>query len=807
MEESYYEESVVERTVEMTRMTGSFLGTLGRWLLVVFIFLFPVFVLPLTPSPVEMNKGYFAAIVAFVSLIAWFGSALQEGRIQFVRSWLYLAYGAFLISWVLSAAFSRNVILSFIGTGVESTTVMSLLTGGIFLFVIPALFSDRIWLKRAFGALMSSFVLLAVFFLLQSIFSIRVLPYEFARDRFFNPLGSWNVLGAFFAFIATMLLPLVGIEERFARRSIYILFTLAILLLAITNFTFGIIGLGLSALLFVALLLSRRMTSSAFFGISLTVLMIVTLLILMRGLLQDEVAGRFGSPSEVSPAWSTTINIVQESIGSAPVLGNGPNTFGQLWERYKDPAVNNTQFWLVRFNYGVALVPTLIAEGGILSLMTLLAFIISCLVTAFRGIGGDHGEDAVRSGYIRSLVAGSLVLLFLWWVHPLNIALVVLTFVVLGLLLAAMSDGGLLIRSELDLFSSTERGFVGSLVIILLLVASVAAIYLEATRYFAEVVYAYGLQEFNGGKGTNTAKSTIIRAARYDTRQDQYWRALAQLELVNMRKALNAANSIKLEDFNDRFRPAFASAIQYGRRAIEAGPHEVGNYNTLGQVYEAGILPAPGSENFAIENYEKARDLSPQNPVILLNLAQTHLAAAQAAVLRANGKDLSGVVKEAQDKAVELLLRATELKNDYAEAQFLLAQIYIQEGKTGEAIARAEQTYQLAPNDTGVLFQLGLLYYQKGDLERAGVALSKVVESNPNHSNALYFLGLVHDRLGRKGDALKVFQKVAELNPDIKELNIIISNITQGKSALDGITPPPEKRDEAPVKEDAQGNL
>ena len=59
----------------------------------------------------------------------------------------------------------------------------------------------------------------------------------------------------------------------------------------------------------------------------------------------------------------------------------------------------------------------------------------------------------------------------------------------------------------------------------------------------------------------------------------------------------------------------------------------------------------------------------------------------------------------------------------------------------------------------------------------------------------------MYDRQGKKEDALKVFQKVASLNPDVKELDIIIGNLTQGEPALEGIVPPPEKRSEVPVKE------
>src|SRR3989338_8665800 len=67
------------------------------------------------------------------------------------------------------------------------------------------------------------------------------------------------------------------------------------------------------------------------------------------------------------------------------------------------------------------------------------------------------------------------------------------------------------------------------------------------------------------------------------------------------------------------------------------------------------------------------------------------------------------------------------IKGDFAPAFFLLSQIEAQEGNLKEAIKRTEQTYFLAPNDVGVLFQLGLLYYQDKNYEASRLAFEKLV--------------------------------------------------------------------------------
>ena len=109
-------------------------------------------------------------------------------------------------------------------------------------------------------------------------------------------------------------------------------------------------------------------------------------------------------------------------------------------------------------------------------------------------------------------------------------------------------------------------------------------------------------------------------------------------------------------------------------------------------------------------------------------------------------------------QAEEALKKAVELKPNYTDAYFLLAQIYDAQGNQQEAIRRAEAAALLAPNDIGTLFQLGLLYYKANRLSDAGVVLERAVAINVNYSNARYFLGLIYDRTSRSSKAIEEFE-------------------------------------------------
>ena len=159
--------------------------------------------------------------------------------------------------------------------------------------------------------------------------------------------------------------------------------------------------------------------------------------------------------------------------------------------------------------------------------------------------------------------------------------------------------------------------------------------------------------------------------------------------------------------------------------------------------------------------------------------------------------DISASITEAQKN----LEKAVILKSDYARAQFLLAQVFARKGDIEAAIKSGASAALAAPDDVGIAFYLGLLLYQGDALADAEQQFSRAVLINPNYSNARYFLGLIYDRTGRPGEALKQFQQIAALNPGNQEIETIISNIEQGRSALSDIVPPPEKRSEPPVSE------
>ena len=779
-----------------TEQTPVFLIRVSRWFLFALIFFLPLWFLPLTAFPVELNKVYLVSILALLSAAAWIGAGLEEGKIAVSFNYVFGAFGVFLIGWLLASLFSESVYSSLFGLGSEPTTFVTLFLGGIIMFLISSLFTDKSDVVLALLLLFLSSLLIAAFFVLQSVLDLNLYG-----ERFFNAIGSWNSLGVFFGFIAMLAFPLFsssGPGPRIGKVAAAISFFAGLIGAFVINFHWVWVGVGIVALIFLALLFSLRRAKSFLFTVAFLLLFISFLLILVRGPLTS-LAGSFGAPLEVRPSWKGTLSVAGNVLKNNLVFGFGPNTFDLAWERFRPEGISLTPFWQTRFDSGVSTLATFLIEGGIVGFLLLLAFVVVFLRYSIKAVAGiADAKDTMNNALVFSVLGGALFLFFMWFVYAMNAALFLLAFVLAGLLLALMQGK----PSRFDFFASAEKGFVVSFLMILFLLGVVAGLYFMSARYVAHILHERGIQAFNVEGSVNTAITMVNRAVAFHDKQDGYFRTLSQLELVKTKRAL-IAEGMEREEATMLFTTSLQNAIIYGKRAIQLNPFDAENLRTLGRVYETVIPFVAGSADLALTNYQGARALSPRDPSIVADLARTHLVLADTMILQGGGSASRALASEERRTALLLLEEALAIKEDYALAHFRLAQLYAAEGQTEAAIERAEIAFQLAPQDIGAAFQLGLLYYQQDNLTSARRAFERAAELNANYSNALYFLGLIESREGNTLEAIQRFESVDLLNPGNREVGKILDNLKSGREALYGIVPPatpPEERDVPPVE-------
>jgi len=798
-----YENDIVSGDIEIDSDSAdggeSALSKAGRWVFYAFLLLFPIWFLPNTLNPVEINKSFLAGVTLSASLMLLIGGMLQEGMIHFPRARFFSVAALFAGVWTAAALFSGSPMQSLWGFGSEPLGWTQIIVATMALFVAPLALRDIRQVHRALSLFAIAAVIQVLFFLVQSVGGVDVFSWEFSELRSFNLFGSWNALATFFGLTAALFLPFVGLRFWMA----YVAMGAALLGMFFTNFSVTWIVLGAVALLFVALSLSHREQRTPLFGVALIILILSVLFVLLTNTLATAFssANNFGKTQEVIPAFGNSVEITKKGLAESPILGTGPNTFGYLWDRFKDPGVNTTIFWQTRFNSGYSSFLQLVLEGGILGAIAFITLMGLFVSNGVRALARMTGPESV---YVRATFAASLYLVVMWFLHPLSSALVLLTFVFLGLFYAALRDADAVATGTINLFETKERGFVFSLILIFVLVASVAGVYFQTVRYLGAVAFARGIDTFNREGAVNGALAEVRDAIALDRYQDRYYRTAAQLQYVKMTRALNRQGAEREKQFEE-FRIAYNEGRTAAELARDYGKKDALNYRMLGQIYELAIPVEESISKSAIENYETAINLSPNDPSIYVDLARTYLALSDITILRGGGSTSRKIAGEYQEKAIKYLNDATNLKQDYAQAHFTLSRLYLDRGQLDEAIKRGEAAVSLASDNVGALFQLGFLYYQKENFTGAEQMLGEVIKLSPNYSNARYFLGLIHDRNGKTKEALAEFEKIAELNPDNAEVARIVEALRAGKKASDVLgEPPPEKRKDTPLPEEEQ---
>ncbi|MFC1756613.1 tetratricopeptide repeat protein [Patescibacteria group bacterium] len=768
-------------------------GKVSYYLFLTLAFLLPFWILPFGGLSLAISKSLLVYVLVLAAAIFYLIQVLQEGKIIYPKSIAFLALAVILLVTLLSALFSVSRPSSFFGIGSEVSTFSFLLILGIAAFMIVSLFrSEKSVLTFFFLFIVSSLIV----FLVQ-IFS-SVFGFSFGGllpSKTDNLIGSWNELGIFFGFIG--LISVIVLEffgdnlavlnsGRKWRVFIFFILGVSLLTMAIVNFTSVWIVFGLFLLVFLVYLFSSSGREKNLIRLPFFIILIALFFVLARPLVGDLSSSMGLDMLEVRPSWGATFSVVKEtlSVGAKnTIIGSGPNTFVYDWIKFKPVEINETMFWNVRFQNGIGLLPSIIANTGILGILGWLTFLSMILYYGIRTV--NYSENNTTKGLLFGSFIGSVYLWVFAIIYVPGNFLLTLAFLVTALFVAMLARAGLLEMKEFSFSGKSSISFVSSLVAVLLLIVSIAGFYLVFQKYVAVYSYVQGLRTFNTEADLDRAENLFLRAARFD-KQDRYYRTLSETGLVRL--SLLLQRDLPQEEARMQFQNILATTVQHAQTAVDINNIDPSNWMMLGEVYH-NIVPfqIEGAREAALSAYSNALAVSPSDPSPFLSAAQVEVT--------------SGNYEEAKS----YLASALNIKRNYTSALFLLSQITAQEGDLESAIQQTEVARLTAPNDVGVLFQLGMLYYQNEDYSNAQSVFERIIVINPNYSNARYFLGLVYDMDGEEDLAIEQFEIIQSLNPDNTEVQQILFNLNAGRSALASISPPepaPEEREEPPIDEE-----
>lgn len=781
------------------QLSGNNFVIATRWLCYSLLFLIPLFYLPVSLDPLEINKQTLLVLVSFVGLIFWLGAMVFERTLVFRRGWLNLFPPLIFIAILLSTIFSQGPYLSWLGHSTEEYSSLLSFAGYLAVFFLLAnIFTRLADHRRAYAIILVSASLVGLFGT-SSLFGLNLIPglnYTAA-----NPIGGINDFVVYLVVMAVFANALwmshtpesslfyhnwFGWVEKILA---LLISALAFLVLLLTDYQSAWILLLAGLLVTFVFVFIRLRDFPNYNRFILPFLLVVASLPFLF---------YFGSPFkvqlpiEVSPNYSASWNIAQQTLANdSALLGSGPGTFTYDYAKYRPLAVNLSQFWNYRFDRGASFALTSLATIGLFGALVWILFILGTFGRTLSHIfKAREREDWLPSFALISAWGTLIIASFLF---SLNLTALFLIFALAGLLASRVMKA-----SVLKTFKQTPKlGLLFSFLFVLVSVGIVSVIFITGQRYMAEAAFAKAVRLDSGGATLTEVVLELDNAAQANRFHDIYYRNLSHALLLRVAEELQSENQEeKMTQTRLQYIQALTGAsINAAVRATELAPHSVLNWLTRANTYRE-FIPIIGqdAEKFAISSGEKVLELEPNNPANYLDLGKTYLLVADNALPMTQSEDPQ-VKQEAQakvdnllSKAEEVLLTAIELKDDYPPTHYQLAIVYDRQGELEKSIAKMETVAKQNQLDVGVAFQLGLLYLRRNgeeDLARAKNAFSHAVELAPSYADARWFLAAVYEQLGEFDLAIEQVLKVQELAPNNQAVVQRLEALKEGQATAE----------------------
>ena len=748
------------------------------------IFLLPLFFIPGGAISLGVAKSALLILAVALGALVYVYGLWRERMVILPKHPIVLAIVALPVVYLLSALLATPSSLSLFGYSFEAGTFGYMVLGAALLVLASSIFTDASRALQVLTAFFISFTFIAIFAVAKILLGGDALVFGNFAGNMGSPLGGWPDLGMAYGLLAVFSALAIGmIPMKAAVKTIlYAVFLLALVLLVVTSFSAAfILTFVASIALFFYFLRAERhydsggeMGERSFFArpILLPVLLgIVSLVFFINPNISEDrtlsqaVSGAFGvENAEVRPTLSATLGVSKAVLSQVALLGSGPNTFGSDWLIYRPRDINATPFWSTAFSFGVGFIPTQIATTGVLGSAVWLVFFIMLIMLGIKSLSRLPDSRAERFVMVFSLIAS----VFIWiasFLYVPSSAMLMFGFIFTGLFLASLMQVGVVPAYVADLRASSQARFAGAFVIILVALGAAGLGWIGYEKTVAAYHFTSAVKLSNI-EGTQLAQieESLVKAVNTSP-EDVYFVALSRLNFSRAQIVANSATGTP-EQNRAVFDESIKKSIEAARLAVSANPAGYENWVQLATVYSA-IVPKPLAVEGAYENalfaYNEAVKRNPSNPELPLLIARLELN------------------KENVDNARSYLRNSIALKQDYADAYLMLAQLEVAAGNTVAAIASTEKLAVLVPENPGVHFELGLLKYSSKNYEGATESFGRALSLSPDYANAKYYMGLALANLNRFAEAQAALEDLVAGNPDNADLMAALEAVKKNK--------------------------
>ena len=560
----------------------SYLDTLSVIVTAIFFLGYPLLFLIYTTDAFAIPKQGLLVLFVIISFILLSARMFALGRIRFRTTPFDIPLLIFGVVVAVSAFMSINRYDALIA-------YTPLLYGILAYFLI----TNNIKSSRSILFITASLVLAGALVSLNTILSflnIFVLPWEFARNQAFSPMGSLLDQALFLA----MVLPLAGyvaspilgkVGQRVIRRK--------------------------DALFVPQHQEHHEEASGKLFAFGLAfILMLVALIATVYQLATTQRPLILPFETGFQTAFAA-ISQDQGRVLLSFLFGSGWGTYMTDFTRFKSQAYNlNPTLWSFTFFRSSSFVLELLATAGFLGVASYIFLVYKVL-----------REKVFFIPVILGIIASFLL--------PFSYIVLLTFLIVLAIFACLRGIGDTKNYSDLDFYFVAAKGHEGVRYasVLPLLVLIVVGGLLAVVTYFSvnfvrsDVTFQRALvaASENNGSATYDLQRQAIGQFPY---RDSYYRIFSQtnLALANSLAASQPQGSSPSAEVQNNILTLIQQSINSGRTAVNISPMTSLNWNNLSGVYRSLIGFGENAEQFAIVTNQQAIALDPQNPQQYINL-------------------------------------------------------------------------------------------------------------------------------------------------------------------------------------------
>lgn len=367
-------------------------------------------------------------------------------------------------------------------------------------------------------------------------------------------------------------------------------------------------------------------------------------------------------------SWKIATQTLGQSL-TTTFVGVGPGNYVDSFTANKSVDFNNNPLWNLRFNTASNYYFYLLTTLGILGLAGFVFLAVRLGRTA-----KERFQLSDTSVTEKGLLASAVVLLVLMAFLPAPLVSLFALFTVLGLLASHYRTKGLSLYAKLnerDYLQQSWIHYVTGLGVLALLIASG---YFLGRVILADYYYAQSLDAATKNRGTETY-NLQIKALTFNPSSINYHVSYSQ---TNLALANALAGSQNLTDQQKQTVISLVQqSIREARLAATLDQNRASSWENLSLVYRNLFNFAQGADQWAIASQNQAIVLDPTNPRLRLDLG---------AILF--------TLKDFQS-AAQVFNQAANLKPNYANAHYNLAQALRQLNLNSQALTELQQTATL----------------------------------------------------------------------------------------------------------------